>query len=72
MVTTHFLPSKTFGSIILFLTTFASVHSGYTVIGVPNEADTNGFIAIRWISQIQFSTLCYVICRSLLPITRLM
>ena len=57
IVTTHFLASKTFGPIILLLTTFASVFSGYTVVGVPNEAGTNGFIAIRWITAALFVAL---------------
>jgi len=50
VVTTHFLASKAFGKILLLLTTFATVFSGYTVVGVPNEAGTNGFIAIKWIT----------------------
>ena len=52
IVSSHFLASKNFGSIILLLTTFASVFSGYTVVGVPNEAGNNGFTTIRWIAGI--------------------
>ena len=51
-ISTHFLASKNFGCIILLLTTFASVHSGYTIVGVPNEAGVNGFTAIRWVAGI--------------------
>ena len=51
-VTTHFLASKNFGFVILLLTTFASVFSGYTLVGVPNEAGSSGFSAIRWIAGI--------------------
>ena len=32
-VTTHFLAGKNFGVVILYLTTFASCFSGYTVVG---------------------------------------
>lgn len=49
-VKAHFLASKSFGVPILLLTTFASLYSGYTVVGVPNEAGANGFASIRWIS----------------------
>ena len=51
MVSSHFLASKNFGSIILFMTTFASLYSGYTVVGIPNEAGNNGFTALRYIIQ---------------------
>jgi len=47
-VTKHFLGSKNFGPVLLVLTTFASVFSGYTVVGVPTEAGKFGFTAIRW------------------------
>eukprot|EP01084_Bolivina_argentea_P256366 431602_1 len=56
MVKTHFLASKSFGTVVLFLTTFASVFSGYTVVGVPNEAGFNGFTSIRWFSANFFGT----------------
>lgn len=51
-ITKHFLGSKNFGPVILTFTTFASVFSGYTVVGVPNEAGSNGFTAVRWMSLI--------------------
>ena len=61
-VSNHFLAAKNFGVVILALTTFASVFSGYTVVGVPNEAGNNGFTAIRWPAGI------VAICASLLMI----
>eukprot|EP01083_Nonionella_stella_P282956 963031_1 len=51
-ITKHFLASKNFGSILLTFTTFASVFSGYTVVGVPNEAGAKGFFAVRWMALI--------------------
>ena len=30
-------------------TVFASIFSGYTVVGIPNEAYTSGWEALRWI-----------------------
>merc|ERR1719334_2002116 len=36
------------GPVLLVFTTFASVFSGYTVVGVPNEAGNVGFFAVRW------------------------
>eukprot|EP01084_Bolivina_argentea_P054149 99316_1 len=61
MVKTHFLASKSFGAVVLLLTTFASVFSGYTVVGVPNEAGMNGFTAIRWIGATAFVSLGFLI-----------
>ncbi len=46
---------------MLLLTTFASVFSGYTVVGVPNEAGMNGFTAIRWIGATAFVGLGFMI-----------
>ena len=37
-VSQHFLGGKSFGTITLTLTALASVYSGFTVVGVPNEA----------------------------------
>ncbi|CAK9091760.1 unnamed protein product [Durusdinium trenchii] len=43
----HF--SGSYGVFFLFLTTFSTVYSGYTVIGIPEEAFARGFVALRWI-----------------------
>lgn len=43
----HF--SGSYGAISLFLTTFSTIYSGYTVIGIPEEAFARGFVALRWI-----------------------
>jgi len=51
-VSKHFLGSKNFGPILLTFTTFASVFSGYTVVGVPTEAGVKGFFAVRWMGLI--------------------
>eukprot|EP01083_Nonionella_stella_P076055 207040_1 len=56
-ITKHFLASKNFGLIILTFTTFASVFSGYTVVGVPNEAGVSGFRSVRWMSFIHMIAL---------------
>eukprot|EP01084_Bolivina_argentea_P006084 11499_1 len=52
VIVKHFLASKNFGAVILTFTTFASVFSGYTVVGVPNETGKNGFTGVRWMSFI--------------------
>merc|ERR1719410_590553 len=44
--------SGNFGTLMLLLTTFASVFSGYTVMGVPAEASNSGYYAIRWLAAI--------------------
>ncbi|KAL7554436.1 hypothetical protein ACHAWF_017879 [Thalassiosira exigua] len=46
----HFLGGQNFGPLMTAGTVFASLFSGYTVIGVPNEAySTKGWSSLRWI-----------------------
>jgi Na+/proline symporter len=40
-------------------TLFASLFSGYTVIGVPNEAFQNGWSALRWIPSMTLVVVAY-------------
>ena len=49
-VSQHFLGGKSFGTITLTLTALASVYSGFTVVGVPNEAGGKGYSAFRWVT----------------------
>ena len=60
-ITSHFLANKNFGALMLLLTTFASVFSGYTVVGVPNETGVNGFTAVRGIAGICWVGFSFVI-----------
>ncbi|KAL7506888.1 hypothetical protein ACHAXN_004100 [Cyclotella atomus] len=48
----HYLGGKDFGPWMTAGTIFASLFSGYTVIGVPNEAYNTGWAALRWMSTI--------------------
>lgn len=41
-VTSHFLAGRSFGPVITAGTVFASLFSGYTVVGIPNEAFAKG------------------------------
>jgi len=45
----HYLGNREFKGAVLALTTFATVFSGYTVVGVPGETYFYGFQAIRWL-----------------------
>jgi Na+/proline symporter len=45
----HYLGGREFGSILTAGTIFASFFSGYTVVGVPDEAYEKGWIALRWL-----------------------
>jgi Na+/proline symporter len=47
-LTAHYLGGRDFGPLLTAGTVFASLFSGYTVIGVPNEAFRNGWSALRW------------------------
>eukprot|EP00934_Nitzschia_sp_Nitz4_P007977 Nitzschia sp. Nitz4//scaffold63_size106090//55387//57396//NITZ4_004393-RA/size106090-processed-gene-0.143-mRNA-1//-1//CDS//3329555984//7967//frame0 len=53
----HFLGGKQFGPWLLAGTIFASLFSGYTVIGVPNQAYDAGFTAASWMP----SLMCVVV-----------
>ena len=54
-LTQHYLGGRDFGPIITVMTCFASLFSGYTVVGVPNEASRVGFVAFRWIALAQMT-----------------
>ena len=47
----HYLGGRTFGPLITGGTVFASLFSGYAVVGIPNEAFRYGWTALRWIPQ---------------------
>jgi SSS family solute:Na+ symporter/sodium/pantothenate symporter len=44
----HFTAGSSLGPIVLSFTLFATSYSGYTVIGIPNEAYVKGFMSNRW------------------------
>ena len=45
----HYLGGRSFGPFVTVMTLFASLFSGYTVVGIPTEAFNKGFIAFRWL-----------------------
>jgi Na+/proline symporter len=49
-LTTHYLAGRSFGPVIMSGTLFASLFSGYTVVGVPNEAFYTGWFSLRWMA----------------------
>ncbi|KAK3252860.1 hypothetical protein CYMTET_37865 [Cymbomonas tetramitiformis] len=61
-VKTHFAAGKDFKAGVLFLTTFSTVFSGYTVVSVPDEASGSGFTSVRWIGAI------ILVCASILVV----
>lgn len=48
----HYIAGGTLGVVVLSFTIFASLFSGYTVVGVPADAYREGFRAMRWIPAI--------------------
>lgn len=48
----HFLGGRALGPVLTAGTLFASVYSGYTVIGVPNDAYSRGFLSGKWILNV--------------------
>jgi Na+/proline symporter len=50
-LSSHYLGGRQLGPFLTAGTIFASFYSGYTVVGIPNEAyDVNGFMALRWVA----------------------
>lgn len=47
----HYLGGRSFGPFIMAGTMFASLFSGYTVVGVPNEAFFTGWFSLRWMAS---------------------
>eukprot|EP00040_Diaphanoeca_grandis_P036232 m.230299 g.230299 ORF g.230299 m.230299 type:complete len:806 (+) comp33577_c0_seq1:203-2620(+) len=44
-----FMPRAGFGYITMALTLFSGYISGYSLVGIPNEASEQGFVALRWL-----------------------
>jgi len=53
-IASHFVAGNSLGLFVTVFTLFASLFSGYTVVGVPNESYRTGFVAFRWIPCILF------------------
>lgn len=50
-LSSHYLGGRALGPLLTAGTIFASFYSGYTVVGIPNEAfDRNGWMAFRWVA----------------------
>ena len=45
----HYLGDRSFGPLVSTMTIFASLFSGYTVVGIPDEGYATGFLAWRWV-----------------------
>ena len=60
-VNEHFLASRSFGTAVLFLTTFSTIISGYTAFNIPSEVAGIGFIAFRWLQGFISIILGYVV-----------
>lgn len=45
----HYIGGRDFGPLLITGTLFASMYSGYTVVGIPNEAFRTGWLSLRWI-----------------------
>ena len=50
----HYLGGRLFGPIMTAGTLFASMFSGYTTVGIPNEAYKTGWLALRWVPSFGF------------------
>ena len=59
-LTSHYLGGRAFGEITIAGTVFASLFSGYTVIGIPNEAFRRGFYAFRWMPSTAYIAMGYI------------
>eukprot|EP00041_Stephanoeca_diplocostata_P031033 m.956304 g.956304 ORF g.956304 m.956304 type:complete len:665 (+) comp23872_c0_seq45:311-2305(+) len=57
----HFMASGNFGAPVMILALFSTVFSGYTVVGVPQEAATAGYSVLRWLNISPFVNVCALI-----------
>eukprot|EP00310_Coccolithus_braarudii_P016784 CAMPEP_0183352634 /NCGR_PEP_ID=MMETSP0164_2-20130417/29563_1 /TAXON_ID=221442 /ORGANISM="Coccolithus pelagicus ssp braarudi, Strain PLY182g" /LENGTH=753 /DNA_ID=CAMNT_0025525115 /DNA_START=56 /DNA_END=2318 /DNA_ORIENTATION=- len=57
----HYLGGRSFGPFVTMMTLFASLFSGYTVIGIPAEAASDGFTALSWILLIQYVVMAQLV-----------
>ena len=48
-LTGHYLGGRDFGPLLTMGTMFAGWFSGYTIVGVPNEAYRVGWLSLRWL-----------------------
>lgn len=49
-LSSHYLGGRKLGPILTTGTIFASFFSGYTVVGIPNEAYEHGWLSLRWLA----------------------
>lgn len=47
----HFMPRAGFGSVVISLTLFSTLFSGYSVIGIPDDTFKAGFFGLRWLAS---------------------
>jgi sodium/proline symporter len=57
----HYLGGRSFGPIITAGTIFASLFSGYTVVGIPDEAYNKGWTSLRWMPTTCGIVLSYIV-----------
>merc|ERR1719377_466694 len=60
----QYLAGRKLGPAVLGASVCASMFSGYTVIGIPAEAFSNGFSAWRWIGSCTFIS---IVCMLYMP-----
>jgi len=63
----HFIASRGLSYVVLALTVFSTVFSGYTVVGVPGEVWDLGFFGFRWLL-----TICQMIYPMMFMASRLL
>lgn len=47
----HFVPRAGFGAVIMSLTLFSTLFSGYSVVGIPDDTFVAGFYGMRWLAS---------------------
>lgn len=45
----HFMATGSYGTVVMALTAFSTIFSGYIVVGVPDEMAYLGFVSFRWL-----------------------
>ena len=60
----HFMASGSYGTIVMTLTSFSTIFSGYVIIGVPDEMASLGFLAFRWLFIATFAIASWLLIQA--------
>jgi len=60
----HFMASGSYGTVVMALTTFSTIFSGYIIVGVPDEMALFGYISFRWLMMSTFAIASWLLLQT--------